>query len=172
MNLQLENKTALVTGSSQGIGFAIAEALGREGATVVINSKNQELVEGEIEKLSKLVPGIRAIAAVVALTDPRSTVDLVRKMPAVDILVNSVGFYVANEFQDISDQEWDEIGPNDALELYEWSTSEPSVSARNEGAQLGTHHLHLQRIRRHNSTRNDPLRSLEGRSNCSCERSG
>jgi NAD(P)-dependent dehydrogenase (short-subunit alcohol dehydrogenase family) len=45
MHLQLEGKTALVSGSSQGIGFAIAEALAREGATVVINSYKQELVE-------------------------------------------------------------------------------------------------------------------------------
>jgi len=109
MNLQLENKTALVTGSSQGIGFAIAEALGREGATVVINSNKRELVDPAIERLSKVVPGIRAIAAVADLTDAGSTEDLLRKVPAVDILVNSVGFYVAKEFQEISDQEWDEM---------------------------------------------------------------
>jgi NAD(P)-dependent dehydrogenase (short-subunit alcohol dehydrogenase family) len=58
MNLQLENKTALVTGSSQGIGFAIAEALGREGASVVINSNKRELVDPAIERLSKVIPGI------------------------------------------------------------------------------------------------------------------
>jgi NAD(P)-dependent dehydrogenase (short-subunit alcohol dehydrogenase family) len=53
MNLQLESKTALVTGSSQGIGFAIAEALGREGATVVINSNKRVL--GSTGQVGQLV---------------------------------------------------------------------------------------------------------------------
>ena len=57
MNLQLEDKTALVSGSSQGIGFAIAEALAKEGAAVVINSNKQDLVDEAIGKISKTAPG-------------------------------------------------------------------------------------------------------------------
>src|SRR4029077_7568702 len=64
MNLQLEDKTALVSGSSQGIGFAIAEALAKEGAAVVINSNKQDLVDEAIGKISKTAPGAHLIAAV------------------------------------------------------------------------------------------------------------
>jgi NAD(P)-dependent dehydrogenase (short-subunit alcohol dehydrogenase family) len=109
MNLQLEDKTALVSGSSQGIGFAIAEALAKEGATVVINSNKQDLVDKAIDKLSKTAPGAHLIGAVADLSNPQGAQDLLRKVPAVDILVNSVGFYVAKDFLEISDEDWDQM---------------------------------------------------------------
>jgi len=85
MNLQLEDKTALVSGSSQGIGFAIAEALAKEGAAVVINSNKQDLVDKAIDKISKTAPGAHLIAAVADLSTQQGVQDLVRKVPAVDI---------------------------------------------------------------------------------------
>jgi NAD(P)-dependent dehydrogenase (short-subunit alcohol dehydrogenase family) len=68
MNLQLKDKTALVSGSSQGIGFAIAEALAAEGATVVINSYKLDFVDQAIDKLSKTVRDARLIEIVDRLT--------------------------------------------------------------------------------------------------------
>ena len=109
MNLQLEDKTALVSGSSQGIGFAIAEALAKEGAAVVINSNKQDLVDEAIGKISKTAPGAHLIAAVADLSTQQGVQDLVRKVPAVDILVNSVGFYLAKDFLEISDEDWDQM---------------------------------------------------------------
>jgi len=109
MNLQLEDKTALVSGSSQGIGFAIAEALAKEGATVVINSNKQELVDRAIDRLSKQVLGVKVIGAAADLSTGQGVEELVKKAPAVDILVNSVGFYVAKDFLEISDGDWDQM---------------------------------------------------------------
>ena len=106
MNLQLKDKTALVSGSSQGIGFAIAEALAAEGATVVINSYKLDLVDQAIDKLSKTVRDARLIGAVADLSTEEGVQDLVKKVPAVDVLVNSVGFYVAKDFLEISDKDW------------------------------------------------------------------
>ena len=109
MNLQLEDKTALVSGSSQGIGFAIAEALAAEGATVVINSYKLDFVDQAIDKLSKTVRDARLIGAVADLSTEEGVQDLVKKVPAVDVLVNSVGFYVAKDFLEISDGDWDQM---------------------------------------------------------------
>jgi NAD(P)-dependent dehydrogenase (short-subunit alcohol dehydrogenase family) len=83
MNLQLEDKTALVSGSSQGIGFAIAEALAKEGATVVINSNKQELVDRAVDRLSKQVPGVKLIGAAADLSTGQGVEELVKKVPAV-----------------------------------------------------------------------------------------
>ena len=109
MNLQLQNKTALVTGSTQGIGFAIAEALAMEGATVVINSHEQKRVDGAIKRLSITAVDARLIGAVADLSTAKGVQDLQKQVPAVDILVNSVGFYVAKEFLEISDENWDQM---------------------------------------------------------------
>ena len=109
MNLQLEDKTALVSGSSQGIGFAIAEALAKEGAAVVINSNKQDLVDEAIGKISKTAPGAHLIAAVADLSTQQGVQNLLQKVPAVDILVNSVGFYLAKDFLEISDENWDQM---------------------------------------------------------------
>lgn len=109
MNLQLENKTALVSGSTQGIGFAIAEALAIEGATVVINSDQQERVDGATKKLSKTAVGARLIGAAADLSTAKGVQDLQKQVPAVDILVNSVGFYVAKDFLEISDEDWNQM---------------------------------------------------------------
>jgi NAD(P)-dependent dehydrogenase (short-subunit alcohol dehydrogenase family) len=109
LNLQLDAKTALVSGSSQGIGFAIAEALAREGATVVINSNKQGLVDRAIDKLSKQVPGAKLIGAAADLSHSLGVEEVVKKVPAVDILVNSVGFYVAKDFLEISDGDWGQM---------------------------------------------------------------
>jgi NAD(P)-dependent dehydrogenase (short-subunit alcohol dehydrogenase family) len=109
MNLQLQNKTALVSGSTQGIGFAIAEALAIEGATVVINSHEPERVDAAIKKLSKTAVGASLIGAAADLSTAKGVQDLQKQVPAVDILVNSVGFYVAKDFLEISDENWDEM---------------------------------------------------------------
>ena len=105
----LEGKTALVSGSSQGIGFAIAEGLAKEGVKVVINSSKPDQVDKAVDKLSKTVPGVHVTGAVADLSTGRGVQDLVQKVPTVDILINNVGFYVAKEFLEISDTDWDQI---------------------------------------------------------------
>jgi NAD(P)-dependent dehydrogenase (short-subunit alcohol dehydrogenase family) len=134
MDLQLEGKTALVSGSSQGIGFAIAEALATEGATVVINSYKQGLVDQAVDRLTKMVPGVQLIGAVADLATAAGVQDLVRKVPAVDILVNSVGFYVAKDFLEISDQDWDQMMTLNFMSGVRLSRAYlPGMKARNWG---------------------------------------
>jgi len=109
MDFELENKTALVSGSSQGIGFAIAEALAKEGVNVIINSNNTDRVDKAVDKLSMVAPGVRISGAVADLSTAEGVQQLVEKAPAVDILVNNVGFYTAKEFEEITDAEWDRM---------------------------------------------------------------
>src|SRR5258708_35845200 len=103
MNLELENKTALVTGSTAGIGLAIAASLAREGATVIINGRTKKRVNDAIQqilgqysnaKLESLAADVSASAAV-AVT--------IKNYPKVDILINNVGIGELKPFEKISD---------------------------------------------------------------------
>jgi NAD(P)-dependent dehydrogenase (short-subunit alcohol dehydrogenase family) len=101
MNLQLEGKRALVTGSTAGIGFAIAEALANEGASVIINGRTQKRVDEAIAKLKGKVEGI---AADLGTADGAAKV--AERFPDVDILVNNLGIFEVKQFQDIDDADW------------------------------------------------------------------
>jgi NAD(P)-dependent dehydrogenase (short-subunit alcohol dehydrogenase family) len=100
MNLQLEGKTALVTGSTAGIGLAIATALAAEGASVIVNGRTQERVDSAI-KTSGAAHGIAADLATEA--GARAVMD---RFPQVDILVNNLGIFEPMAFEDISDADW------------------------------------------------------------------
>ncbi|MFT4060216.1 MAG: SDR family oxidoreductase [Legionella sp.] len=106
MDLQLKDKTALVTGSTVGIGFAIAELLAKEGATVIINGRSQERVEHAIEEIQKKIPKAILKATVADLGTKEGCDNVIKQFPTVDILVNNVGIYDAKQFTDISDEEW------------------------------------------------------------------
>ena len=106
MNLQLEDKLGLVTGSTAGIGFAIAEGLAREGVRVIINGRTQERVSASVEAIQKKVNG----AAVEGFAGDLSTVAgfdaLAARYPNLDILVNNLGMFSPQPFEEISDDEW------------------------------------------------------------------
>lgn len=106
MDLQLTGKTTLVTGSTAGIGLAIAQRLAAEGAHVVISGRNQE-------KLDKAAATIGAQGSVRAvLADPataQGAQDLIEAVPDVDILINNLGIYEAKPFSDITDEDWHHI---------------------------------------------------------------
>ncbi len=106
MDLQLKDKTALVTGSTVGIGFAIAELLAKEGASVIINGRSQERVDIAIEQIQKKVPKAMLKAAVADLGTKEGCEQVIMQLPKVDILINNVGIYDAKPFVDISDEEW------------------------------------------------------------------
>jgi NAD(P)-dependent dehydrogenase (short-subunit alcohol dehydrogenase family) len=105
MNLQLNDKTALVTGSTGGIGLAIARKLAIEGAKVIINGRSQS-------RLDRAIDGIRAAGGAHVdgvLADPATTqgaATLVNALPCVDILVNNLGIYEIKSFADITDEDW------------------------------------------------------------------
>lgn len=106
MDLKLKGKTALVTGSSAGIGFAIAAMLAREGATVVINGRSENRIKEAIQRLKTTNPAAKLIAAVADLSEKKEIDALIKQVPTVDILVNNAGIYDVKPFLDISDEEW------------------------------------------------------------------
>ncbi|HEX9603211.1 MAG TPA: SDR family NAD(P)-dependent oxidoreductase [Myxococcales bacterium] len=101
MELQLRGKRALVTGSTAGIGFAIARALAREGAQVIVNGRTQERVDAAVREIGG---GARGIAA--DLGTARGAARLLAELPEVDVLVNNVGIFEAKPFTEIPDEDW------------------------------------------------------------------
>ena len=106
MNLGIEGKRALVTGSTAGIGLATAELLAAEGATVIVNSRTLNRVEAAMRTIRQAVPNgdLRGVAADVGTS--AGCDDLVAKIPDVDILINNVATYSLLPFENISDAEW------------------------------------------------------------------
>ncbi|MCU1311002.1 MAG: oxidoreductase, partial [Candidatus Angelobacter sp.] len=106
MDLQLAGKRALITGSTAGIGFAIAEALAKEGATVIVNGRTVDRVAEAIKKLR--AGGIKG--AIEDLTADMGTVAgaqlAAEKFPEVEILVNNLGIFEPKSFEEISDADW------------------------------------------------------------------
>jgi NAD(P)-dependent dehydrogenase (short-subunit alcohol dehydrogenase family) len=106
MDLQLKNKKALVTGSTAGIGYAIAKQLANENAEVYINGRTTERVESAIKKLKDETgnPNIHGFA--VDFADSKQIENLIQQLPEVDILVNNVGIFEPKPFKEISDADW------------------------------------------------------------------
>ncbi len=100
MDLQLDGKLALVTGSTAGIGFAIAESLARERCRVIINGRTQARVDAALEKL----PGAVGLAA--DLGTGAGVVEAIKRFPDVDILINNMGIFEPKAFEAIPDEDW------------------------------------------------------------------
>src|SRR5688500_5529262 len=92
MNVDLAGRTALVTGSTSGIGFAVAEGLLKAGATVVVNGRSPERVAEAVGKLTGS-GDVRGIAADIATAEGAD--ELLNQLPDVDVLVNNMGIYSA-----------------------------------------------------------------------------
>ena len=105
MDLQLTNRLALVSGSTAGIGFAIAESLAREGARVIVNGRAQPAVDAAIANI-KASTGNDALGFAGDLSTSESAESLVRKFPSVEILVNNLGIFEPKAFEDIPDSDW------------------------------------------------------------------
>lgn len=109
MDLNLTDKTALVTGSTAGIGFAIAETLAHEGATVIINGRTEQRVTEAINTIKKNNSSAKLIPAAVDLSTMAGVANIINKVPFVDILINNLGFYQVKQFTEITDDEWQNI---------------------------------------------------------------
>ncbi|MEU9923916.1 SDR family oxidoreductase [Streptomyces griseoluteus] len=106
MHLDLSGRTALVTGSTQGIGAAIALGLARAGARVAVNGRDKERVSASIAEFATKVPGASFVAAAADMSTEEGAQQLLRDLPQVDILVNNLGIFGAADPLELTDDEW------------------------------------------------------------------
>ncbi|WP_374581378.1 SDR family NAD(P)-dependent oxidoreductase [Pseudoduganella sp.] len=106
MNLDLNHKTALVSASTSGIGFAIADRLLREGATVIINGRSEATVAPAVAALADKYGAERVLALATDLSVPGAEQQAAAKFPQIDILVNNMGTYALNDFFSTTDADW------------------------------------------------------------------
>ncbi|WP_144876942.1 SDR family NAD(P)-dependent oxidoreductase [Microbacterium sp. 1.5R] len=106
MDLRLQGERAFVSGSSQGIGYAVAAALAAEGAEVVLNGRNAERLDAAVQRLRAEHPAAAVSGIVADFADRRAVEHLLDELGDVDILVNNVGLFGLAEFASIDDDEW------------------------------------------------------------------
>ena len=106
MDLQLQGKRAFISGSTQGIGYAIATALAAEGAEVVLNGRDPERLAASVARLRAEQSGARVSGIAADFANAAEVDELIRALGEVDILVNNVGLFGLAEFATIPDDEW------------------------------------------------------------------
>jgi len=106
MDLGLNGKRALITGSTAGIGFAAAEALAREGAHVILNGRTQARVDSALAQLRKAVPNAKAEGVAADVSNAAGCAKLIETHADVDVLVNNMGIFEPKAFEDIPDADW------------------------------------------------------------------
>lgn len=105
MDLQLKGKRALVTGSTAGIGYAICEALSREGANVIVNGRTEQRVDEALNRLRPAASGeLAGFAADLGTAEGARSAAV--RFPEVDILINNLGIFEPKPFEQISDEDW------------------------------------------------------------------
>jgi NAD(P)-dependent dehydrogenase (short-subunit alcohol dehydrogenase family) len=109
MKIDLTGKTALVTGSTAGIGFAIAEGLAATGAEVVLNGRKPASVEAAAAKLGSALPGAKLRGVAGDVSTSAGCEALLATLPEVDILVNNAGIFEPKDFFEIPDQDWSRL---------------------------------------------------------------
>jgi NAD(P)-dependent dehydrogenase (short-subunit alcohol dehydrogenase family) len=106
MKFDLSGKTALVTGSTAGIGHAIAKGLATAGANVVVNGRSQAKVDAAVAKLAEAIPGAKVRGVAADVSTAAGCTALTAALPEVDILINNAGIFEPKGFFDIPDEDW------------------------------------------------------------------
>ncbi|PRB14795.1 SDR family NAD(P)-dependent oxidoreductase [Microbacterium sp. MYb62] len=107
MDLRLQGRTAFISGSSRGIGYAIADALAAEGVRVIVNGRDAVAVDAAVERLRAAHPRVTASGVVADFAKPEEVARLLDALGEVDILVNNVGLFGLAEFDTVGDDEWE-----------------------------------------------------------------
>ena len=105
MDLKIKGKLALVSGSTAGIGFAIASQLAAEGARVIVNGRSQQAVDGAVARI-KGADGGEVLGFAGDLGTPEAAQAVVARFPGIEILVNNLGIFEPKAFEDIPDEDW------------------------------------------------------------------
>jgi NAD(P)-dependent dehydrogenase (short-subunit alcohol dehydrogenase family) len=106
MDLQLADKSVLVTGSTAGIGFAIASLFAEEGASVILNGRSENRVKEAAQRIKDVHKNARIIEVAADLGTKEGIEKLTQKVSTIDILVNNLGIYEAKTFTKITDEDW------------------------------------------------------------------
>ncbi|GAB3337847.1 SDR family oxidoreductase [Marivirga atlantica] len=106
MDLKLKGKKAFISGSTQGIGFAIAQQLLQEGASVTINGRQKSKTEQSKQQLQKQFPDSQISAISADFSKKEEVESLLQYLTDIDILVNNVGIFEVEEFQNVTDKDW------------------------------------------------------------------
>lgn len=131
MNLGLRGKSAVVSGSTAGIGLAIATALAAEGASVVINGRTEARVSAALQTLRTQVPGAMARGVAADLGTAQGVETFLKQIPKTDVLVNNLGIFEVRPFDEITDADW--------LRFFEVNVL--------SGVRLARHYLHGMRAK-------------------------
>ena len=109
MQINLEGKRAVVTGSTAGIGFAIAKGLAEAGAQVVVSGRTQAAVDKVVAALNAALPSPRVTGVAADLSTAEGTAAMIAAVPEADILVNNLGIYDAKPVFDLEDADWEHV---------------------------------------------------------------
>jgi len=109
MDLQLKGKLALVTGSTAGIGLAIAKVFAGEGARVIVNGRTESRVKAAADTIQRAHPSARVEQFAANLAEAGAAANVLARYPAIDILVNNLGVYQVKPFEQTTDADWSSI---------------------------------------------------------------
>ena len=120
MNIDLTKRSAIVTGSTAGIGLAIATGLAAAGASVVVTGRTQARVDEAIAAVKKVAPEAKVTGVAADLGTAEGAATLIKAVPETDILVNNLGIFEPKDFFEIDDAEWTrffEVNVNSGVRL-------------------------------------------------------
>lgn len=106
MNLNLNDKTVFITGSTAGIGFATAKIFLQEGASVILNGRSQASIDQAKKKLQNAFPNAKVSGIPADFSQKEAVTKLLKQIPEVDILINNVGIYASSSFFEMPDEAW------------------------------------------------------------------